>query len=342
MAQQPGTAPTPTPASAVSAGEPDVLPGLPRPPDAPRSLYQAAPAAPPFTCAPLPGPYFERDPLLDPPSLPQPGWFTDLELGIIGPHVKNKLNDMVQAGNRMPDTVALPSAELNWTVAPRIELGYYLPSGFGAVALDYRFLATDGSQFVAGPDGPAKLKSRLGLDVADLDYLSWEMSLWPHWGMKWWFGLRLANIYFDSRENEAFAEATAGSGILTSYTSNHFIGGGPHYGLELTRYWDGTGLSLVARADGATLLGRLQQNFEEVVTSPGGLLFGAVRRSESQDVPTLNFFVGVNWQPPRYPRWSFAAGYEYEYWWNVGRNSNTTSRGELSDQGILLRAAFNY
>jgi hypothetical protein len=33
----------------------------------------------------------------------------------------------------------------------------------------------------------------------------------------------------------------------------------------------------------------------------------------------------------------------YEYWWNVGRESNTLdSRGELSDQGILLRAEFNF
>ena len=342
MAQAPATPPAPVATVTVNTGEPDPLPGLPRPPEVPASLFQAAPPTPPWICAPLPGPYFERDPLLDRPALPQPGWFADLEFGIVGPHVKNKLNDTVQAGNRMPDTVALPSASLDWTVSPWFELGYRLPSGFGAFALGYRFLTSDGSETAPGPDGPAKLKSRLDVNIADLDYQSWEISLWPYWGMKWWFGLRLANIYFDSRENEAFAEAAAGSGILTSYTSDHFIGVGPHYGLELTRYWDGTGLSLVARADGATLLGRIQQNFQEVATSPTGLAYGAVRRSESQDVPMLNFFCGVTWQPPRYPYCHLAVGYEYEYWWNVGRNSNTTSRGEWSEQGILLRAGFNF
>jgi len=99
---------------------------------------------------------------------------------------------------------------------------------------------------------------------------------------------------------------------------------------------------LTARADGATLLGRVYQNFTEVATSPDGLLSGAVRRSNPQDVPMLNLFVGVTWQPPRYPNLHLSAGYEYEYWWNVGRLSTAASRAEWSEQGILLRAGFNY
>jgi len=84
--QKPGAIPQPV----VSGSAIDVLPGLPRPPDAPASLLKAPSAVPPYTCDPLPGPYFERDPLLDPPELPPPGWFADVELGVVGPHFKNR------------------------------------------------------------------------------------------------------------------------------------------------------------------------------------------------------------------------------------------------------------
>src|SRR5262249_7690250 len=97
--------------------------------------------------------------------------------------------------------------------------------------------------------------------------------------------------------------------------------------------------------DGASLLGRIRQNFFAESTTPGAngqLLSGNTRHSVSQSVPTINAFLGLRWQPPSYPHVHVSAGYDYEYWWNVGRNSSTTSRGTLSDQGVLLRAEFNF
>src|SRR5437870_2176455 len=119
LAQMPE--PTSAPPASVpgAAAEPDVLPGLPRPPDVPASLFQQPSPRPAYTCDLLPGPYFELDPRLDPPWLPAPGWFTDIELAILGPHVKNRLTDLVRLGIRMPDTIHVPSADLDWTVAPR-------------------------------------------------------------------------------------------------------------------------------------------------------------------------------------------------------------------------------
>src|SRR5260370_24882293 len=73
----------------------DVLPGLPHPPDAPGSLFQKPPVTPAYSCEPLPGPYFEEDSLLDPPDLPPVGWLAGLDLGIIKPHIKNRLTDAV-------------------------------------------------------------------------------------------------------------------------------------------------------------------------------------------------------------------------------------------------------
>jgi hypothetical protein len=53
--------------------------------------------------------------------------------------------------------------------------------------------------------------------------------------------------------------------------------------------------------------------------------------------------LGLRWQPAFWPHTLVFLGYQYEYWWNVGRLSLTdTSRGELSDQSILLRAEFNF
>jgi hypothetical protein len=331
--------------AATSSAELDVLPGLPRPPDAPQSLMLKPPANPPYSCDPLPGPYFEHDPRLDPPPLPPPGWFTDVEVGLVGAHVKNRVSGMVQVGTAPPNTVDLPSAELDWTVAPRFEVGYRLPSGFGEFCVAYRFLATDGTGVTPGNDAPAAFRSRLDLNLVDVDYASREISLWPHCDMKWRFGLRWADVYFDSRADEPFAAAAAGSGIFEMRTSNNFWGVGPHAGLELGHCFTESGLAVVGWVDAAILLGRIRQNFFEASTTlgPGGqLLSGNTRLSVSQDVPTVNTFAGLRWQPPSYPNSYLFLGFQYEYWWNVGRNSSTTARGELSDQGILLRAEVNF
>jgi hypothetical protein len=302
---------------------------------------------PPYSCDPLPGPYFERDPRLDPPWLPQPGWFADVEIGIVGPHVKNRLIDMVQVGTGAPDTVHVAPAQLDWTAALRFEVGYRLPSGFGEFAVAYRFLNSEGTGTTLGPDALSALKSRLAVNIVDLDYASREFFTfqWPYCVMRWRFGLRWADVFFDDRAVEPFAAAAAGTGIFDTHSSNNFWGIGPHMGLELVRRWECSGLALVGRVDGATLLGRIRQNFSEVSTTLGAdgqLLAGNTRQSVSQDVPMINAFLGLRWQPPRYPFVGISAGYEYEYWWNVGRNSSTASRGELSDQGVLLRAEFNY
>jgi hypothetical protein len=335
----------PKSAATADQAQPDPLPGLPRPPDIPGSLFQQPGPTPPYTCAPLVGPYFQADPRLDPPCLPAPGWFADVELDIVGAHVKNRLKDVVTVDSRPPNTVHLGSAELDWAAAPRFEVGYRLPAGFGAFALAYRFLATDGSSTIQGPDGPASLRSRLDLNVIDLDYVSREFltEQWPYARMRWFFGIRYADVFFDSLAQETLAAAAAGSGIFETRVSNNFSGAGPHAGLELTHSLGASGLALVARSEGALVFGEIHQHFFENTTTAGGLpLSGLTRESNPQTVPMLNVLLGLSWQPPGYPNVSLSLGYVYEYWWNVGRLSTTTSRGEVSDQGIALRAGFHF
>jgi hypothetical protein len=347
----PAAPPAPAPAG---TREPEFLRTLPRPPDEPRSLFQppAPPGPPP---ADLPGPYFEHDPALDPHQMPQPGWFTDVQLAIVKPHVRNDLTGSVLLGTNSSfnaltgapptvDTVSLQSAPLNWTVAPRFEVGCRLPSGFGEVALAYRFLATQGSTLAPAPDGTARLSSRLNVNQLDLDYVSREWSLWPHWEMKWRVGLRLASVYFDSRADEPFDVAAAGSMVFEQRDSDSWRGIGPHAGLELRRKLDCDGQwSVFARADFATMLGRQRQGFFEVSTNAGPdgqPLTGSNRASGSQDVPIAHVEVGVSWQP--YQEFFVFMGYQYEKWWDVGRLNLEGSHGYFYDHAIVLQAQLNF
>ncbi|MFL5244981.1 MAG: Lpg1974 family pore-forming outer membrane protein [Gemmataceae bacterium] len=293
----------------------------------------------------LPGPYFEPDPLLDPPPLPQPGCFADAEVGFLASHIKSGLGNSVLVGNRASDFVQVPVGQLDWTASPRLEFGYRLPSGFGGFSLAYRFLATDGSNSSFGPDSVSALRSRLDVNVVDCDYSSWEISLWPKCEMKWRLGMRYADVFFDAQAEELFALAAAGSGVFQRAVSNSYVGFGPHVGVELCRHLEGTGISFIGSSDFATLLGRIRQGFFETSTAVGPMsrfVGGETRVYSSQAVPILNVQIGVAWQPPTCQNIQVFLGYQYEHWWTVGRLSALGTSGELMDQGIVLRAGINF
>ena len=69
----------------------------------------------------------------------------------------------------------------------------------------------------------AELRSRLNLNVLDLDYSNRETSLnlGPLWDMKWRVGVRLSSIYYDAK---------AGNPVVAQRTANDFRGGGPQSG----------------------------------------------------------------------------------------------------------------
>lgn len=331
-----------------SSKEPEILRTLPQVADQPRSLYAPAPA-PAGAMPALDTPYFAYDPVLDRPELPPPGWLAGVEVGIVTPHVKNHalgaVQNSVQAAAGVVDTVRLPSATLDWTASPRFELGYRLPSGFGDFVLGYRFLASQGDSTVPTVDGTAALHSRLDINQADFDYASRELCPLPLWDMRWRFGVRYANVFYDSRATEPLALAAAGSGIFDRYVSNRYVGAGPHVALDLARRFEGTGLAIFGRADFTTLVGRIRQQFSEtsVLTDAAGLpLVGSSSQSTSQAAPVMNIQAGVRWQPPACRCASFFAGYQYEKWWDVGRLGPGDTGGEIEDQGVVLQATFNF
>lgn len=332
--------PTP-PAGSTPQATADMLSSLPKPPDVPRSLFSpSTPEGPPRAI--VPDHYFEEDPLLDLPQLPALGWFAGAEASLVGAHVKNELKNNVPFAGRV-DQVALQSAPLDWTVSPRFEVGYRLPSGFGEISMSYLFLATQGADAAVLPLGPASLASRLDINQFDFDYASRDLCWGDNWLMKWRFGGRLEFIYFDSQAYQSFAGPGVAQFVLGQRTTNYYAGFGPHAGLELTRRLQGTGLSLVGRTDLAILLGRVHQGFQEATSVPAPnspFSTSELHVSGSQAVPMLTAEAGVGWQPPAYPFIQFFCGYHFDYWWNAGRLSTSPSRGEVTDEGVTLRAEF--
>jgi hypothetical protein len=365
----------PAAAGPTAAPEPEFLKTFPRPPDRPASLL-----APPPPIGPPPPdlerPYFQPDPLLDPPALGAIGWFADVDVGILKPHLVNQLSLPVtfpavsspilgntpgippgvttgggqnfisppMAPSPTSATVGVNASRLNWTVSPRFEVGYRLPSGFGGIAVSYRFLTAQGSEPVIGADGPATLSSRLDYNLGDLDWVSHEYTPWRVCEMRLRFGLRYFNSYFDSQANEPFAEAASGTTIFNQRTTNSVWALGPHAAVDLRRRLGFWGLALLGFVDVSEGWGRVRQNFFVATTAgTNGLPQAAEESISSSDaVPILTARLGLNWQSPAHSNLRLFAGYQLDYFWNTGRLGAFTTFGYFFDSGILLRGEWNF
>jgi hypothetical protein len=162
--------------------------------------------------------------------------------------------------------------------------------------------------------------------------------------MQWRVGLRVATAYYDTRANldliRPFPEMP---GTFEARTSNNFWGLGPHAGLRRYRRLSIPGFSFYAGLEGAVLIGRVSQGFEEVFTGSfiaGGQMGAANRLSGTQAVPTLNFETGLCWTPPGHDRIRFTLGYQIENWWQLGKLAD--SQLELLDQGVFFRGEFMF
>jgi hypothetical protein len=339
------------PATAGLAGttEPDPLPGLPRPPDRPNTLFQPALATTAYGCPELECPYFEPNPYLDPCCLHQPGWLWDVELDLLGTHVVNEVGNSAPPFN---GAATVPIAKLDWAVAPKFEAGYRLPSGFGEFDVNYRFLLTQGAgtAFMGGaasPDAAASLTSHLDMNVGDADYASVEFPVVLNWIMKWRIGLRTADLLFTSEADEPFAAAAGGSGFFQRTESNNFWGIGPHAAVELTSERTSVGLGLVGKLDTGILFGKTHQKFAQIATA-GPAFDTALDFEHWQQVPMVSGFVGLDWRPASHPNFDLLLGTTAEYWWNVGLQSdnpapyNNPAAGEIGAFGATLRLEYNY
>jgi hypothetical protein len=245
------------------------------------------------------------------------------------------LTALVNVAGAFIDPVHVPIGELDWTGSPRVDLGYRFGQGFGELLLSYRSVDTESDATLANFDigGSGHLNSRLDVNVLDLDYATREFSLGPHWDMKWRVGVRLANVFFDSRAQGSVAETR---------NSNFFIGAGPHAGLDLSWRLPCSGLSLFGKVEGAALLGRISQSFDESFNFMNVLLIGgATDVHGSQAVPIARLQLGIGWTPQYVGTWlRFTTGYELEGWWYIGQVGDSSAA--LTMQGAFFRCEWKF
>jgi hypothetical protein len=342
---------------ATAAGS--VAPGQEAAPlPAPRFLTPSVadtPAAAPATAWPLaeyrlPEPAAQllnpqgRDPILDVPNLPPPGWYVNVEAALIGARFNSRLSGPVTISPTQTDTVVVPTTTFNLTGSPRFELGYRVPKGFGEFLIAYRFLATQGAQDLSNDQGPFHLKSRLDLNVIDLDYANRHilLSVSPRLEMRWRAGIEVLTMFIDSR-----ADATslpAAGGLLDSRLATQLAGAGPHVGMELCYWLNNPGLAFYGRCEGASLWVHQQQSTAEVVSAGAGAapLGGLTQMTNTNGIGMLGGQLGLCWTPSTLNTARFFLGYQFTWWAQVGRNASLATNGDLTENGFFARGEFSY
>src|SRR5262249_25559680 len=129
---------------------------------------------------------------------PLPGCYFNVETNVDFPHLRNLLKVPVPISDTQTDTLAFPGNRLDPTIAPRFEVGYRFPDGWGRLQLAYSFEATSGSNAGVSDQGALAQHGRLDVNIAEFDYVSREFSLGPHWEMRWGVGAQGMTFFFDS------------------------------------------------------------------------------------------------------------------------------------------------
>jgi hypothetical protein len=285
---------------------------------------------------PPPPPYPPSPPPLDRPHDVEPGWFANLEINIVGAHITNNLAGPVSTGGPIPDIVALPIAELDWTGSPRFEIGYRFCDGWGSFIFSYRFLVTEATATIVGFDldgSDGFLKNRLAMNMIDFAYGSPEYHLGAQTDLQWRLGVRIANAFFDSDASGAFIE---------QHVSDLFWGAGPLGGIDLQHRFGHTGLGIFGRLNAGVAFGRITQSYNETLVAPDGTISGgATNFSGDQAVPMMDFQVGMSWTPIwRYHTTRLLLGYTWERWWSVGSIAGSTA--DITNQGLFFRGEFTF
>jgi hypothetical protein len=319
----------------------------------------SVPGQPPAYVLPSPGwpkvDFEQPDPLLDRPYSSQPGFFANVETSVLWLHLRNQLAGIVFNGlTGAADAVSFAGNKLDPAVSPRFEIGYRLPDNWGSVVLGYRFLASRGrDQLVTGPADVVQARAdqvgRFDDNILDLTYVSREYSLDPNWNLRWGFGGRLMFLYFDSRANFLNPGTAAGS-VLAQTESNHLADYGFWGLLDVERHTPIKGLLVFGRLEGTNYFARTQERYTETVASgPGAApLTFANRFNGSVGTQALREVVGLSYEVPEWNHSRFLLGYQYETYFQIGRQTPTNgtglidTRGQLDVHGLFLRAELNF
>jgi hypothetical protein len=323
------------------------------PPSSSPLTYVAPPASVPAPPASDPGPAGWG--LFAVPSAP-PGWFASAELALVFPSLKFSPINEQPLGTGPLGLVHIPKVGLNTTVTPTFEVGYRLGESDGLFAVNYRFLASEGTGNAVTLDGAFSTRTRLDSNVINLDYGTEQYEFLPHWLLSFRLGGQIADVFFDSRGVNP---------TLFEQASTNFFGGGFHGRMDVERpILAVPGLNLFGRIDSAVVVGQVNQHFR-VGAPPDGQGGLTTEQRRVQTVPNLILQAGVSYCVPGVPGLRIVGGYDFERWWYVGQlgqNSQgnlslpalavangstaavslTPSRGEFWLQGVFLRVEYDF
>ncbi len=293
------------------------------------------------------------------------GWFGTIEIGLIDPHIDSHLNSgsnikapfltpstptaAVQAStppgsaanviNLFGNTITLPQAPLDWTASPRLRLGYRLAEGAGEVQLEYRLVASQGTDTIPNFDaaGDGFLKSRLNAQKINLTYgASQYLTNSPQQNGTWAvrFGISAADVFFDSQAR--------GRQILLQSASSNFAGVGLPVVFQFHKPIAQSRISLYGEVDATGLVGYTRQHFSETISTSdmGPLSASVAERPQSNGVGIFGVEGGASYVPWDAHLWRFTLGYTWQRWYFVGATSD--SNAALTLQGIFLRGEWRY
>lgn len=293
----------------------------------PSPLSYTQPPPPPPPPAPLADPF----PGAFVPATEVGGGFVAVDVAYVKTTLKFGLVSPTPLGT-LGQTVQPPGVDLPWVVSPTFEAGYRLPGG-DAFVFSYHFLVAEGTGLANDPiGGQAQVRTRLDLQVFDLDYALPVYQVAPRLDLSTRLGARLADVFFDSRSvNDA--------GLRQA--SNEFFGAGIHgrldlrYGIDLL-----PGLSIFGVLDGAVLIGHSQQKFQLQSDFGEFLEISKMKQRGNRTVPTVKAQAGFTYAPPALPGLSFTSGYEYEQYFSVGDVG--PSSGEFYSHGWFMRVRYDF
>jgi hypothetical protein len=155
-----------------------------------------------------------------------------------------------------------------------------------------------------------------------------------------WAGVEVAGVFYDARsEQQGLASGT----VTGQRVTNNMVGAGPHAGLALWRDLPYPGLRTYGAVEGASLYSALRQSFEETFLTPGVGGSGATQRyPTSQGVGVIGFRLGLSWSPPENGALRFFLGYQFNEWYQLGRNENNGSQGHLTEHGLFVRGEYTF
>jgi hypothetical protein len=314
------------------------------PAPAPEALPAPAPEAQPRPPAYILPPHYQLpaiepivDPVLDDSPGPPPGFFANVELFLLRPHLNSALTGNVNQGL---DTVALTTqGPLGTTVSPTFELGYRLPKQRGEFMVAYRFEAIERNHVPDDVLGGLSQRDRLNMNLIDLDWSNHHpFALGLGWDLRFNIGVRVLTLYFDTARN--FGPLGNPSGQTNEHATSSLAGAGPEAGVELSRELYFPGLVVVGRIAGAAIFSNIHQSFTETTTPAAGAVVATNRVGDQVENPMLTIEAGLGYSPPGWNCSRFTLGYIWEELWQVGRLNN--SNGNLLNRGLFFRAEWNF